>query len=68
MTRVVYSVPDISCGHCRDTIERILAPLTGVGAVGVDLDARSVEIDYDPDQIDAAQLTAAIESVGYDID
>ena len=40
-----YSVPGISCGHCKQTIEAGLAGLDGVVTVTVDVEHRSVEVD-----------------------
>ncbi|CAN5881946.1 heavy-metal-associated domain-containing protein [soil metagenome] len=67
MTPLVLSVPEISCDHCRDTIEGALAPLPGVDSVTVDIGAKSVEIDYDPNETDSQALVAAIEAAGYDV-
>jgi copper chaperone len=47
MTTETLSVPDISCDHCRRTIETALGRLPGVRAATVDVAARRVEVTYD---------------------
>jgi copper chaperone len=59
-----YSVPDISCGHCKAAIEGEVGKLDGVTLVEVDVDARSVTVDGTaPDDA----IRAAIDEAGYDV-
>ena len=39
------SIPDMSCGHCRASIEAALSPLPGVTAIRFDPAARTAEIE-----------------------
>lgn len=59
-----YSVPGISCGHCKTAIETQVAELAGVRSVTVDVDAREVTVtgDLDPDAI-----RSAVEEAGYEV-
>lgn len=59
-----YSVPEISCGHCKSAIEGEVSKLDGVAEVTVDIDARTVTVDGDA--ADDA-IHAAIEEAGYDV-
>ena len=61
---LVYSVPGVSCGHCRAAITEEVAPLAGVAAVDVDLDAKQVAVRGD--SLDDAAIRAAIEEAGYE--
>lgn len=54
-----FHVPDMSCGHCRATIEQAIA--TAGGRATVDLDSRTVTVEG----LDAARAAAAIEQAGY---
>jgi copper chaperone len=58
-----FSVPGISCGHCKSAIESEVGAVDGVGSVVVDIDAKTVEVTGGSD--DAIRL--AIEDAGYDI-
>lgn len=61
---LVYSVPGVSCGHCRAAITEEVAPLDGVEAVAVDLDAKRVTVRGVA--LDDAAVRAAIEEAGYE--
>jgi copper chaperone CopZ len=58
-----YSVPEISCGHCKSTIEAAVQGLGGVGRVDVDIDAKTVTVKGG----NSDAIVAAIEDAGYDV-
>ncbi len=60
-------MPDVSCGHCKNSIEGALAPLEGVSGANVDVDGRSVVVEYDPDVVARESVVRAIEDVGYPV-
>ena len=62
-----FSVPEVSCAHCKSTVERALLPLEGVNAATVELDSKTVTVDYEPAVVSPEKLTKAIEEVGYDV-
>ena len=47
MTTVKYSVPNISCGHCVNTIQTEVADVDGVQFVKADQESQVVEISFD---------------------
>jgi copper chaperone CopZ len=51
MTTQVYSVPNISCGHCVATIERELKLVDGVESVKAELDTRRVTVQTRDDGV-----------------
>ena len=59
-----YSVPGISCGHCKAAIEGEVGGVAGVTLVEVDVDARTVRVLGRPDEAD---VLAAIEEAGYEV-
>lgn len=61
MTRT-YQVPDISCGHCRDSIESTLAEVDGVTRVEVDIDSREVHVDG---SVDDETVVGTLDEIGY---
>ncbi len=66
MTQTTLSVPDISCNHCKMSIEGAVNELDGVDKVEVAIDERTVDISYDsPTDMDA--IVAAIEGQGYEV-
>jgi copper chaperone len=63
--RLTYTVPGVSCGHCRAAIVGEIEQTPGVHAIDVDLDAKRVTVVGD--RLDDAAVRAAIDEAGYDI-
>ena len=55
-----YTVPDISCDHCKRAIEDHVSPLDGVAAVTVDIEAKTVTVTGG----NASAIEAAIVDAG----
>lgn len=53
------AVPDLSCNHCKTSVEAALAPLSN--AVQVDLTLRRVSVDGG----DVQQMFKALEAIGF---
>lgn len=64
MTETILNVPEISCGHCKATIEAAVGALDGVERVTVDIEPKSVQLVYN-DDVDLATIKATIEAAGY---
>ena len=47
MTSVTYSIPNISCGHCVNTIQMEVSEMDGVESVVASADSKQVEITFD---------------------
>lgn len=61
------SVPEISCAHCKESIEGAVSSLAGVESVTVDIDPKTVTLSYDEDAVSLSDIRAAIEEVGYEV-
>ena len=61
---ITYSVPGVSCAHCRAAITAEVTAIDGVEAIDVDLDKRLVHITGE--RLDDATLRAAIDEAGYE--
>lgn len=57
-----FTVPDMSCDHCKATIEKALAEVPGAGPVHVDLVSQQVTTEG---AAEAGTIVAALEKVGY---
>ena len=68
MTTETLSVPDISCDHCRRTIETTLTRLPGVRAATVDVAARTVQVTYDETALAPATIRETLSDEGYEVD
>lgn len=67
MTSMTLSVPDISCGHCKSSIEGAVSELSGITTVEVHIDARTVDVEFDDASVDRAAIVATIEEQGYEV-
>ena len=56
------SVPDMSCGHCKATVESAIGAVPHVGTVTVDLASRKVEVTG---PAPASDLVKALDAAGY---
>ena len=65
MTTRTYSVPGISCGHCKSAIEGELSPLVDVESALVDIDAKTVTVVGD---ITEDAVRAAVDETGYEVE
>jgi copper chaperone len=66
-TNVKLSVPDISCGHCKSSIEGAVAPMEGVASAEVTIEDRTVDVAFDETVVDLDAIVTAIEDQGYEV-
>jgi copper chaperone len=64
MATRTYSVPDISCGHCKSAIESEVGALDDVATVLVNIEAKTVTVDGEASD---EAIHAAIEEAGYEV-
>lgn len=60
-------VPDISCDHCKTSIEGAVTDLPGVEKVSVDIAARTVELSFDETEVNLGSIIEAMAEVGYEV-
>lgn len=61
---ITYSVPGMTCDHCKRAVSSELGAVTGVAGVEVDLDTKLVTVTGE--SLDDEALRAAIEEAGYE--
>lgn len=61
MAQFVFSVPDMSCGHCKMRITKALEE-AGFSGFDVALETKTVTVEAD----DSEAVRAAIDEAGYD--
>ena len=64
MPTVTYSVPGISCDHCRRAIESEVGAVEGVDDVEVDVARRTVTVSGTAED---AAVRAAVDEAGYEV-
>jgi copper chaperone len=58
-----FSIPEMSCGHCKAKIEDAVMDADEGAIMEFDMEAREVDIDS---TLDTAALAQAIKTAGYD--
>jgi copper chaperone len=59
-----FHVPDMTCGHCKASVEKALSGVAGVHSVVVDLATKQVQVQAD-DNVKADALLAQLDDVGF---
>lgn len=67
MLKTVLKVDGMSCEHCVKAITKAAGTLPGVENVAVDLEAKTVTVEYDPDKSPLDKIKFEIEDQGYEI-
>ena len=62
--QITYSVPGMSCDHCKRAVSEELSVVSGVESVEVDLETKLVAVSGE--RLDDAALRAAIDEAGYE--
>jgi len=66
-THAVLNVPSVSCNHCKMAIEGAVGALAGVQSVAVDVDAKSVTVDFETGDVTLETIEAAVQEEGYEV-
>ena len=66
-THAVLNVPSVSCNHCKMAIEGAVKDIEGVDSVDVDVQGKSVSVEFDPDKVSIESVEAAVQEEGYDV-
>jgi copper chaperone CopZ len=61
----VFTVGEIHCDGCENTIRTSLSRLAGVRDVRPDQATNTVKVRFDPEQLDADQIAAHLDELGY---
>ncbi len=67
MSKVLFTVPSISCGHCARAIRSALGEANDVQQVDVDIEAKQVAVVYDPEVVSKAQLKSILAEADYPV-
>lgn len=65
--KVILNVEGMSCSHCVDAVKKAVNSLDGISNSEVDLEGKTVTVDYDDDKVALDSIKEAIEDQGYDV-
>jgi len=57
-----FHIPDMSCGHCKATVEKTVHALAPEARIEFDMEARQIKLDG---LTETAEVQAALASAGY---
>lgn len=57
-----FHIPDMSCGHCKATIENTVLAINPEAKIEFDMEARQIKLDG---LAETANVQAALAAVGY---
>jgi len=66
MNQVKYEIPNISCGHCVNSIQVELNKLPGVSGAWADQETKFVEIEFE-DPATEESIKTLLESINYPV-
>ncbi|NLZ53803.1 MAG: copper chaperone CopZ [Thermoanaerobacteraceae bacterium] len=64
---ITLKVSGMSCGHCKEAVERSIGVLPGVSKVEANIKDGKVEISYDQSEVSLDDIRRAVEDAGYDV-
>jgi len=64
MNQEIFSIPNISCGHCTSAIKSELEELDGVTKVDGNIEARTVAVHWD-NPADRNQIIDKLKEINY---
>jgi len=61
-----FNVPEISCGHCKETIESTISNIESVVSVSVDIEQKSVAVKSTSD-LNLSLVSEMLDEQGYTV-
>ena len=65
MKSLAVSVASLDCASCAPIIKKALSRVRGVKDVRTALMINRVIVDYDPEEVDVAEIRMAVEKAGF---
>jgi len=60
-----FNIPDMTCGHCKATIEKAISALEPGAKIAVNLDAHTIEVEA---KAPTAAIISTLAEAGYKAD
>ena len=65
--RISLQAPDISCGHCVNSIQTRLGGLEGVSNVSASAESKTVDVEFDSSKLSVDKIEAELADEGYPV-
>lgn len=60
-------VEGMSCGHCKNAVEKAVTALAGVVFAEVNLAEKTLTLEFDTDQVTLDKIKEAVDEEGYTV-
>lgn len=60
-------VEGMSCGHCKNAVEKAVSALTGVALAEVNLAEKTLAVEFDTDKVTLDKIKEAVNEEGYTV-
>ncbi|MBM4763305.1 copper chaperone CopZ [Bacillus sp. B15-48] len=67
MEKVTLNVSGMSCGHCVKAVEGSVGALEGINGVKVNLEFKTVEVEFNNAIVSLEKIKETIDDQGYDV-
>lgn len=67
LEKQTLTVEGMSCGHCKNAVEKAVRGLPGVMAAEVDLAAKRLAVEYDASKNSLDDIKKAVDDAGYKV-
>lgn len=67
MEKITLNVQGMSCGHCVKAVEGSVGALSGVSTVKVNLEAATVDVEFNPQDVSLDKIKETIDDQGYEV-
>lgn len=65
MEKQTITVEGMSCGHCKNAVEKAVSALAGVTSAQVNLEAKTLTVAFDAAKTSLAKIKEVIEEEGF---
>jgi len=63
----ILIVEGMSCGHCKNAVEKAVAALVGVALAEVNLTEKTLTVEFDTDKLTLDKIKEAVDDEGYTV-
>ncbi|MDD4730237.1 MAG: copper chaperone CopZ [Dysgonamonadaceae bacterium] len=67
MKKEILNVEGMSCNHCVNAVNKAVNAMDGVKNVNVDLNAKAVVVEFEPNVVSLHDIKTTIKDLGYDV-
>lgn len=65
MEKQVVTVEGMSCAHCKNAVEKAVRSLAGVASAEVNLEAKTLTVEFEAAKINLAAIKTAVAEEGF---